>query len=245
MLAATNNRTPRRRSAMEKRFLELGANLVERDGWWQPETFTSPGAEVEAVHRGAGLFDLSPLTKLDVRATDPSAAWEMIFSGEEAPAGDQVRRATLCGRPVLSARLNPESIFLTAPPGEGPAMEAAIREATSGACVGVTDVTSGFSVVELAGPSAALIVKKLSPVAPPADNGLAVQAGVAGVHAIIYRVDGTPDGAETPLPAYRFHVSRDLGLYFWEVLEDAGREFGLTPYGTEARSRLFPNGFPG
>ena len=62
---------------------------------------------------------------------------------------------------------------------------------------------------------------------------------------VIFRVDGIGAGGNPGIPALRLHVTRDLGLYVWEVLEDAGREFGITPYGTEARSGLFPNGFPG
>ena len=78
--------TPPRRSAVEKRLIELGANLVERDGWRQAESFTSAQAEVEAVRNGAGLFDLSPLTKLDIRASNPAAVWPSIFPGVDPPA---------------------------------------------------------------------------------------------------------------------------------------------------------------
>ena len=245
--------TPPRRSAVEKRLIALGANLVERDGWRQAESFTSAQAEAEAVRNGAGLFDLSPLTKLDIRASNPTAVWPSIFPGVDVPAesgspeggGDRIGRAALCGRPVIYARLNPESFLLTAPPGFGPAMEAAVREATSGAGVSVTDVTSGLSVFELAGPSAAPILRKLTAVAPPAEDHRAVQARVAGAHAVIFRVDGDAEAGGPAVPALRLHVTRDLGLYVWEVLEDAGGEFGITPYGIEARTRLFRNVFPG
>ena len=153
----------------------------------------------------------------------------------------------MAGHPVFAARLNPERIFLNASPGLGTEIEAAMREVVSRSSVGVTDVTSGFAVFELAGPSSALILKKLGPVAPPEEDLTVVQARYAGVHVVILRVDGGGRGDDAPaaLPAYRLHVSRDLGLYFWGVLEDAGQEFGLTPYGTEARARLCPNGFPG
>ncbi len=243
--------TPPRRSAVEKRLIALGANLVERDGWRQAESFTSAQAEAEAVRNGAGLFDLSPLTKLDIRASNPAAVWPSIFPGVDAPAesgsleGDRIGRAALCGRPVIYARLNPASFLLTAPPGFGPDMEAAVREATSGAGVGVTNVTSGLSVFELAGPSAAPILRKLTAVAPPAEDHRAVQAQVAGAHAVIFRVDGDAEAGGPAVPALRLHVTRDVGLYVWEVLEDAGGEFGITPYGIEARARLFRNMFPG
>jgi len=243
--------TPPRRSAVEKRLIALGANLVERDGWRQAESFTSAQAEAEAVRNGAGLFDLSPLTKLDIRASNPAAVWPSIFPGVDVPAesgsleGDRIGRAALCGRPVIYARLNPESFLLTAPPGFGPDMEAAVREATSGAGVGVTNVTSGLSVFELAGPSAAPILRKLTAVAPPAEDHRAVQAQVAGAHAVIFRVDGDAEAGGPAVPALRLHVTRDVGLYVWEVLEDAGGEFGITPYGIEARARLFRNMFPG
>jgi sarcosine oxidase subunit alpha len=245
MLAETMTQKPRRRSAVEKRLLELGANLAEQNGWEQPAYFKSPESEVEAVRQGAGLFDLSPLTKLDVRAADLSGDWEKIAPEESPPEINRICRATVAGHPVFAARLNPERIFLNAPPGLGTEIEAAMREAVSGSSVGVTDVSSGFTVFELAGPSSALILKKLGPVPLPAEDLTVVQARYAGVYVVILRVDGGGDDAPAALPAYRLHVSRDLGLYFWGVLEDAGQEFGLIPYGTEARSRLCPNVFPG
>ena len=33
-------------------------------------------------------------------------------------------------------------------------------------------------------------------------------------------------------------VDRDLGEYIWETALDAGEALGVTPYGTEAMSRL-------
>ncbi len=235
--------TAQRRSAIEKIALKAGAKLVERNGWRQVESFTSPESEMRAVREGAGISDLSPLTKIDLRARDSSAAWGMVFPGEEGPAGDRIRSAPLCGQPVLAARLNPGRIFFTAPPGWGQTMETAVRKGASEAKVGVTDVTSGFSVIELAGPAAASVLRKLTPVEPPGEDQTLTEAQLGHVHAIIFRVDGLPEVGSEAIPAYRLHVQRDLGFYLWEVLEDAGREFALAPYGTEARSRLFPKVF--
>ncbi|MFQ5693696.1 MAG: hypothetical protein ACE5IM_11710, partial [Nitrospinota bacterium] len=218
----TKDRRPRRRSAMEGRLVALGARLVERDGWWQPEAYTAADEEVGAVRAGVGLFDLSPLSKLDVRALDPAAVWPKVFPGEEVPAANEIRPVALAGRAALAVRLNPERFFLTAPPGAGPEMEAALREAAAaaagaggagGACVGVTDVTSGFASVEVAGPAAAAVLRKLCPAVPPGEDRRAVQGPVAGVLAVICRVDGAPGegGGGAALPAYRRHVSRERG----------------------------------
>lgn len=237
--------TPQRRSAIEKRALEAGAILVEQDGWRQVNSFTSPEAEVRTVREGAGMCDLSPLTKLDLRARDPLDAWSKIFPGVEAPAGNRICSATLCGQPILAARLNPETIFLTGPPGWGQAMEAAVREAVSGAKVSVTDVTSGFSVIELTGAAIPSILRKLTPVEPLAENRTMTQARVAHVRSIIFRVNGLSREDGSSVPVYRLHVLRDVGLFVWDALEDAGREFKLSPYGMEARSRLFSDSVSG
>jgi sarcosine oxidase subunit alpha len=187
------------------------------------------------------MCDLSPLTKLDLRARDPLDAWGKVFPGAEAPAGNRLCSASLCGQPLLAARLNPETIFLTASPGWGQAMEAAIREAGSAAKVSVTDVTSGFSIIELTGSAVPSILRKLTPVEPPAEDRTVTQARLAGVRSTIFRVDASSGEGGSSVPTYRLHVSRDVGLHLWEALEDAGREFKLSPYGMEARSRLFPD----
>ncbi len=244
MQTGAKSQTPRRRSAVEKKLLELGANLAERDGWWQPTHFKSPESEVEAVRQGVGLADRSPVTKLDLRAKDLPAVWGKVASGAAPPESNRISRAEVAGHPVLAARLNPERVLLHARPGVGKALEGAIKEAASGLSVGVTDVTSGFSVFELAGPSSALILRKLGPVAPPRDDFAIVQARYVGVQVITFRVDGGGGDRQNSLRLYQLHVPRDLGFYFWSVLEDAGHEFGLTPYGTEARALLCPNAFP-
>ena len=71
-----------------------------------------------------------------------------------------------------------------------------------------------------------------------------------GGYTLTFRVDSAPKGSGVGIPAdglmaFRLHVSQVVGHYFREVLEDAGREFGLTPYGTEGRARPIPNVFPG
>ncbi|NIV25568.1 MAG: sarcosine oxidase subunit alpha family protein, partial [Gemmatimonadetes bacterium] len=38
--------------------------------------------------------------------------------------------------------------------------------------------------------------------------------------------------------AYEVHTPSDYGIRVWKALMEAGREFGITPYGTEAMSVL-------
>ncbi len=244
--------TPRRKSVVEPRLVELGGKLAEQDGWHQAESFASAETEAQAVREGVGLFDLSPLTKIDLRLKDPAAAWPLLFPGEKAPPDsgslgcERIQRNSIQGRPVLIARTSREHFFLTGLPCTASDMERAIREAASGLAVSVTDVTSCYSAFELSGPAAGSVLQKLTRVASPAKDAIAVQARVAGVHTRILRVDGmiAPDKPSS-FPAFRLYVSRDLGLSFWEVLEDAGREFRIQPYGTLARAQLFPDVFPG
>ncbi len=61
-----------------------------------------------------------------------------------------------------------------------------------------------------------------------------VQAEVAGVHAILIRLD-RPEG-------FRALVAREYGAFVWEMLLDAGADLGLAPIGVAVRALLEAEG---
>ncbi len=246
-------RESNRKSAVGPRFLSLGGKLTEQCGWQQVESFVSVEQEIRSVQEGVGLSDLSPLTKIDLRMKDPVTAWPLLFPENPVlsefgkPGYHLIQRDHIKSHPVLVARTARENFFITSLSGVAPTIEQSIRETVVGGGVSVTDVTSGYSAFELSGPSATFVLQKLMKVPSPKENGIVIQARVGGVHALIMRIDGVGVSGKPSslLPAFRLYVSRDLGLSFWEILEDAGREFKIQPYGTIARAQLFPDIFPG
>jgi heterotetrameric sarcosine oxidase gamma subunit len=87
-----------------------------------------------------------------------------------------------------------------------------------------TDLTHGKAVLRLIGYSAAELLSKICGVAcydPKFPNLYVAQTSAAKIKTLIARYD------EDETPAYFLHVDRPLGQYFWEVVWDAGQEFGI------------------
>lgn len=87
-----------------------------------------------------------------------------------------------------------------------------------------TDYTHGKAVLRLAGTAASAVLSKIcgldfyDAVFP---SGRVAQTSAAKIKTLIVRFD------QDQIPAYYLHVNRPLGQYFWEVVQDAGQEFGL------------------
>ncbi len=87
-----------------------------------------------------------------------------------------------------------------------------------------TDLTHGLAVLRLQGAQAAELLGKIcgldfhETVFP---SGRVAQTSAAKIKTLIARCD------EGDTPTYFLHVDRPLGQYFWEVVWDAGQEFGL------------------
>jgi glycine cleavage system aminomethyltransferase T len=63
-------------------------------------------------------------------------------------------------------------------------------------------------------------------------HGAAAQAAVAKVHALIARRD------RGGIAGYDLYVDRDLGVYLWRSLLEAGAPLGLWPVGRDAEGEL-------
>ena len=93
------------------------------------------------------------------------------------------------------------------------------------------DVTGGWASLTLAGPDAERILNKVTAV-DLRERTLGVdaccQGPIFGVNTLFGRLPGRFD----------LHVCTDSVEFFWEVLMDAGAEFGLRPAGIEWMSKL-------
>ncbi len=91
---------------------------------------------------------------------------------------------------------------------------------------GTIDVTGGWTSIALAGPDAERILNKVTAV-DLRERTLPVQAccqgPIFGVNTLFGRF----------ADRFELHVCSDSAEFFWEVLLDAGQEFGLRPAGLE------------
>jgi heterotetrameric sarcosine oxidase gamma subunit len=90
--------------------------------------------------------------------------------------------------------------------------------------VQATDLTHGKAILKLSGSPAAEALSKICGLDfhPSAFANLqAKQTSAAKIKTLIARCD------ENDVPTYYLHVDRPLGQYFWDIVWDAGQEFGV------------------
>ncbi|MGH8057052.1 MAG: sarcosine oxidase subunit gamma family protein [Candidatus Entotheonellia bacterium] len=226
---------PVKLTALYRTHLALGAKFREEGMWRWPEAFTAPDAEVQRVRASVGLADASPLGKLDLKGHALDQVLEAL-AGAPPPAVHAISRISLrAGPECLCCRLARDELLLLTAPSDLEAVTRALHASPGPGCAHLTDLTSALAVLDLVGPNAPEVLSKvvaldLRPAVFPA---LALtQGGLAGVHALILRLDlGRTLG-------YRLLVGREVAEFVWDVLWDAGAEFGLVPFGETAHALL-------
>lgn len=225
--------SPAKTSALHHAHRARRARMADEAGWQLPAAFAAVDQEVEAVRRGVGLCDTSPLGKLDLRGADTLAflkslhtygvpetigAMDRVLGGEGAAEG-------------LCARLAGDHFYLVTRAIVLDAARATLNKRLrdySGE-IHLFDMTSSFASITVAGPRRKDLLYKLTGFNLSAFPDMAcAQTGVAGVHARLLH----------SREAYHIHVPRELGEFVYEALMEAGEEFDVAPFGSEAWGRL-------
>jgi glycine cleavage system aminomethyltransferase T len=98
----------------------------------------------------------------------------------------------------------------------------------------ITDVTSVYSAILLAGPQARSVLQKLTTLnvrEAAILDGAARQTRLAHVNAMILRVD------HAGLPGFLILITRDVAEHVWDALLHSGHEFGIRPFGLVAQQQ--------
>src|SRR6185437_8346270 len=73
-------------TALQHVHLRLGATMALSDGWMRPDRYPDgPDKEAEMALRGAGIADISPLSKTDLKGAAMDEYLEMAFTREGVP----------------------------------------------------------------------------------------------------------------------------------------------------------------
>ena len=243
---------PERRLPCHAEHVALQAHFDDVGGWRRPLHYGSSAkecvaAEMRAVRTAAGLFDGSPLGKLEVTGPDALEFLERLYVNSlRSLAPGRVRY-------VLMLRDNgvvfddgtvtcigPQEFLVTTTSGNAERIYLWMREWAE--CewprlkVLITPVTTAWGTVTLSGPGARSILAR---VATDVDLGkdafphMSFREGrVAGIPARIHRVSFTGE------VSYEINVSADQTATVWRALQAAGAAEGLRPYGIDALNAL-------
>jgi sarcosine oxidase subunit alpha len=239
---------PVRRTPMHDRHVALGARMMNLGEWKRPEVYTSVEEECRAVRNAVGLIDVGTLGKLEIVGADAARILEKVYTNRVAdlPVG-RVRYGLVCDETGAVfddgtiARLGEQRWFVSTTTSGVESMDALFR---SFAVPGlgraaphfyITQRTAGLAAVNLAGPRSRELLSRLTELdlSREAFPYLHVRVGtVAGVAALLLRIGFVGE------LGYEIHYPAEYGAYLWDRLLEAGREFGIRPFGVEAQRVL-------
>ncbi len=217
-----------------------GAQFILEADWKRVESYGDADEEVSLVCRAAGICDATPLTKIDVQGKDAAPFLARHLPETAIPKEGFHNRGRLSGNgegsEIHVARLTTERFLVFGTPEARESLVAHFcKPALDLRCAHVTDLTSAFAAIRLAGPSSADVLKKMCPLRLDRRGllcGQCAQIPLARVGAVVMRDD------LIGLMSYLVLVSRDFGEYVWKSLMSAGEGHHIRQFGLAAERRL-------
>jgi sarcosine oxidase, subunit alpha len=235
---------PVKLTAMHYKHIEAGAKMMDMGEWKRPHVYTSVYQEYAAVRLNVGIIDLGTLGRLDVKGTDSSKLLDFIYTHTMSKLQPgKSRYGVICddAGSILDdgtvTRLGEGHYFITTSTGNIDFVEQWLTwwAVAKKYDVQVTNLTSGFAAVNVAGPKARDLLRKLTDIDLSTEKFpyMASSSGlVADVPCILLRIGFV---GET---GWEIHFPAEYGEYFWERLLEAGKEFGIEPFGVETQRLL-------
>ena len=228
----------------------LRAHWWEAGGWMRPACYPRAGESVQqavqreaaAVRAGVGIFDASPLGKIEVSGTDAARFLDRFYINNVAKLEEgRVRYGLMLNENGVIiddgtvARLGRNHFLVTTTSGGAGRIGQWLEEWRQ--CewpdlnVFVSPATTQWSTIAVAGPRArellARFVGDIAIDAKALPHMSLAEGRLAGVPARLYRVSFSGE------LGYEINVPSRYGAALWRELLSAGADLGVTPYGVE------------
>ena len=203
--------------------------------------------ESKAARDGAGILDASTLGKIDIQGTDASEflnrvytnAWSKLTIGK-CRYGLMLNEDGMVYDDGVTTRLGENHYLMTTTTG-GAAnvlskLEDYLQTEWPELDVYLTSVTDHYATASLCGPNSKKILIKLFPDIKFDDENFQhmsfQNAYLDNIKCRIMRISFTGEHS------YEININSKYGKSLWEKCMDAGKEFNITPYGTETMHLL-------
>ena len=228
-----------------------GATFEDVGQWKRAWSFPRPGEdrqaavtrEVAAARGAVATLDASTLGKIDIQGPDSAVllnwmycnAWSKLEVGK-ARYGLMLDENGMVFDDGVTVRRAPHHYLMHTSTGGAARvlawLERWMQTEWPHLKVYLTTVTDHWATTAVVGPRSREVLRKLCPDVDFDDQAfpfMSFRAGtVAGVAARIFRISFSGERS------YEVNVPAAHGLRVWEAIHDAGAEFGIAPYGTEA-----------
>ncbi len=235
-----------RKTALNSVHRQMGAKMVEFNGWDMPVEYPCSGgivAEHMAVRTGVGIFDVSHMG--DIRLVGPRA----LAAVQHVSMNDASRLAI--GQAQYSALLYPQGTFvddvivhrlgeddylLVINAGTREKDFAWVRDNTRQFDCKVTDLSDDYTQIAIQGPKAHLLLQKLT------DANLSAVKNYWFTHGTVCGLKNVLIGRTgyTGEDGFEIYVPSDdaTSVMVWNKVLEAGQEFGVVACGLGARNTL-------
>ncbi|QFU02059.1 Aminomethyltransferase [Halomonas sp. THAF5a] len=246
---------PYRLTPMQRRHVELGAQMMPAGNWQRPAFYPATDGQLDRtrcmqeearhVREAVGMIDVSTLGGLEIRGPDAAEFVNRLytFGFLKQPVG-RTRYAPMTNEQGVviddgvSCRLAEDHFYVTATTSGVTNVHRSMLQwnAQWRLDVDIANVTSAFAAVNVAGPRARQVLEQLCDdidLSAEAFPYLELRTGhVADMPARLLRVGFVGE------LGYEIHVPSRYGEALWDRLMDAGAAFGLRPFGVEAQRLL-------
>ncbi len=242
---------PVRKTALHDWHEAAGAEFEVVGQWLRPWYYPGEGEDMQravareclAVRSSLAIMDASTLGKIEVQGPDAQVFLERIYTHNIARIGTgRCAYGIMLGEDGMvmddgvMARLGDQHYYLTTTTGGAARvlgwLEQWLQTEWPDLKVYLTSVTERWSTIALAGPDSRNLLQGMeSDIAFKPDDFpfMSVRSGtLAGFATRIFRVSFSGE------LAYEINVESDLAPALWQTLMEAGRQYGITPYGTES-----------
>jgi methylglutamate dehydrogenase subunit C len=244
---------PKRRLPLDAWHTAAGATFVSTGLWLRPLVYAKDSGwepvlkEARAVRRAVGITDVSTLGKIDVQGPGVARFLDFVYANTfstlpigRARYGIMLREDGMMFDDGTTSRLGPEHFVITTTTANSAAVleHLEFQRQSAGARFDVllTDVGDQWAQFAVAGPRSREVLAPLVSGVDLSNRGFpfmaAGSASIAGVTGRLYRISFSGE------LAYEVSVPANHAEPVWTALLEAGRPFGMMPYGLDALNTL-------
>ena len=203
--------------------------------------------ESKAARESAGILDASTLGKIDIQGTDASEflnrvytnAWSKLGIGK-CRYGLMLNEDGMVYDDGVTTRLGENHYIMTTTTGGAATvlgkLEDYLQTEWPELDVYLTSVTDHYATASVCGPNSKKILSKLIPDLDLSDENFPhmsfKDATIGKIKCRVMRISFTGEHS------YEINVQANYGKSIWEKCIEAGKEFNITPYGTETMHLL-------
>ena len=240
---------PKRYTALQKWHLQQGAEFEDVGQWKRPWYFPKNGEdmhaavarECKAVRNAVGILDASTLGKIDIQGPDAREFLNRVYTNAWTKLDvGKARYGLMCKEDgmvfddgVTACLADNHFVMTTTTGGAGRVLEwLEIYHQTEWPELKVyfTSVTDHWATMTLSGPNSRKLLAEVTDIDLDKDAFPFMtwkEGKVGGVPARVFRISFTGE------LSYEVNVQADYALGVLEQIAEAGKKYGLTPYGTE------------